>query len=235
MVECGIQAAKPERENNRLKKPRIAALSALLLAILSFGLSAQETGKAPSVEPSPSLESKPIQAIRTLGSQTFEIDLGLMVPLFSSDAAGTINPGGNLGLGGAGHIKWGAFVSQYLSFGVDLGGSLVTGPNSFTNGTSFGLVNIGPHVTANFRLGNFQVPVFLSPAFSIMTYSTTTYLGFAVRPGVGLYYDVTPDWSFGLNLQYWWVPELYAGPTPPVSQNRFGNFLEISVSALYSF
>ena len=210
-------------------------LVALIAVTGSLVLLAQETGPAPSPEPTTPFQV--VQAPRTLGSQIFQIDLGLMIPLFSHNSDGTVfKPGAIMDLGGAGRLRWGAYITQFLAFGIDLSGAINGGPNTKTTGNTIGLFNVGPHVTTIFRLGNFQLPVSLTPAFSVLSYAGSSYVGFTVKPGLGIYYDATPNWSFGLDLSYWWVPELYAaGGTPSPVQNRFGNLLEVSISALYSF
>ena len=216
---------------------RIAVLLFLtaVVSLAAFGQDAA-TSPDPSPAPVPGLSDKSIQAPRTLGSQTFQIDLGLMIPLFSSNSDGTVVARGNIGLGGVGHLRYGAFLNQYLALGIDLSGAINAGPNAVTTGNTVGFFNVGPHVSGFFRLGNFEIPVSLMPAFSILSYGGSSYLGFSIKPSVGLYYDITPNWSIGLNVDYWWVPELYSGvSSPPVSQNRFGNLLEVSISALYSF
>ena len=210
-----------------MKKSRIL-LGCLGLLFCSGIAIAQEVGPPPV----------PVDNIapRVLGSNTFQIDLGLYVPLFSANADGSVfTPGANLTAGGVARLKWSAFLNSSLSLGIDLSGAITGGPNSANNSTYFFIANIGPHITNFFRIGNFEFPLSFSPALNIMNYGSNTYVGFSLRPGIGVYYDVTPSWSFGLNVQYWWCPELFLQTSGLASRNRYGNMLEISLSALYSF
>ena len=214
-----------------MKKPRILISVLCLLCCTGFAMADEAIGTPPV----------PVDTIapRVLGSNTFQIDLGLYVPLFSLNDNGSVfTPGANLTLGGAARLKWSAFLNSSLALGIDLSGAFTGGPNSANNNTYFFIANIGPHITNFFRIGNFEFPLSFSPALNIMNYGTNTYVGFSLRPGIGVYYDVTPSWSFGLNIQYWWCPEIFLNNSPnglsPVN-NRYGNMLEISISALYSF
>jgi hypothetical protein len=64
--------------------------------------------------------------------------------------------------------------------------------------------------------------------FAPQTYLEKKYLGFFVKPGVSAFWRFNPDWSFGLNAAWWWVPQWAA-------RTVHGNFLELSVSARYHF
>lgn len=55
-----------------------------------------------------------------------------------------------------------------------------------------------------------------------------------MRPGFGAYWDYTTSWAFGVNLYYWWIPQIYTS-TALADQTRYGNFLTITLSALYHF
>lgn len=182
----------------------------------------------------------PVQIIapRVLGSNAFQIDIGFYAPLFSYSADGVFTPWANLNPGMDARLKWSTFLNSNLAIGIDLAGAFTWAPNTLNNQVYFYIANIGPHITYFFRAGNFEFPLSFSPALNIMNYGSNTYVGFSLRPGIGIYYDVTPSWSFGLNVQYWWCPEVYLpGNTGgvPTSKNRVGNMLEISLSALYSF
>lgn len=171
---------------------------------------------------------------RTLGSQTFQLDLGLFVPLFNYTTVEPIEiiTDTNLEIGGSGHVRWSAFFNDVLAIGFDIGGNVTTGPNDKV----FGNLLIGPRLSAVFRAGMFQIPLAITPAFSLLSYGSQTYAGFALRPEVGFYVDLDKDWALGLNVGYTWTPEDYVdNSTIPASEERVGNALELTLSIMYSF
>lgn len=172
---------------------------------------------------------------RGLGSQLLELDLGVGLPLWSGpDETGAMTPGANLSLGATGSFKWSSFLDPSFALGLDISGFLSTGPN----GNSFYDIPIGLRTSYFMRLSeNFQMPVHLTTALNIMAYRDLTYVGLALKPGFSIIWDATKDWSFGLNVTWWWLPEWYTDPTgtPPSTQTRSVHILELTVSALHNF
>jgi len=209
---------------------KIALTLIFFLCFLGF-LSGQEA--SPSFDPFETVET------RTLGSQIFQIDLGLLVPLFSyatelgPGETDYINWGANLSLGGAARIRWSAFVNNLFAIGFDIGGSFAQGPNS----DFFSAVIIGPRFSAVFRQGIFQFPISITPGLSLLNYSDGTYAGFALKPELGAFVDIGSDWALGINLAYEWLPEVYLNSSLdiPSYENRVGNLLDVSLSLMYSF
>jgi len=202
----------------------------------------QESTNTPVVVPedssSPIVDKDPnIQAYsRNLGSQLFEIDLGAGIPLFSHpDQNGGITWGSHLNLGGTASLKWSAFLDPNVALGLDISGLFSSGPN----GNAFSMFPIGVRVSDFLKIPNapIQVPLNLTLAVNIMRYRDLSYVGFAAKAGFSVFWDATRDWSFGLNVLWWWAPEIYTNQsgTPPASQTRHAHFLEISLSALYNF
>jgi hypothetical protein len=56
-----------------------------------------------------------------------------------------------------------------------------------------------------------------------------------VKPGISGFWNYSTSWAFGVNVVYWWTPDIYMGPEPPHEQSRIGHFLEFSLSARYHF
>jgi len=173
---------------------------------------------------------------RALGSQIFQVDLGLGIPLMSANPyTGTITPGANLDVGGSGSIKWSAFLDSSFALGVDVAGLFTTGPN----GKAFSMFPIGIRASNFFRIEGapLQIPIHLTAALNIMRYKDLSYVGFAIKPGFGIYWDATKDWSFGLNTTWIWAPEIYTDTSGavPINHTRHAHFLEVTLSALYSF
>jgi hypothetical protein len=53
-----------------------------------------------------------------------------------------------------------------------------------------------------------------------------------VRPGFGIYFDWNAEWSFGLDLTYWFVPQLNSDDS---RFNSLGNFMDANLAAEYHF
>lgn len=201
-------------------------LVAVVLCVAGGGVFAQ-TGQPPI-----DIDPNQVLAPRTLGSQIFSIDLGTTIPLFSYGPNGEYTPGVNLTVGFDGALRWAAFLTGNLSLGVDVNGSITFGANA----DAFFQVLLGPQIGYFFRFDNFEIPISLTPGLAVLTYKADyTSVQFGLKPTVGFYWDATSNWSFGINASYWWMPEYYPGPLPPASQTRVGNYLTLSLSALYSF
>jgi len=143
-----------------------------------------------------------------LGNQLLIINGGLFLPLFFQELGGTIHDT-NLSLGGVGSIQWAAHLNNTKTLGLEGGGMFAFSPNNRSLSISAGI---------NFtRLGS---------SFQILP---------IVKPGVSAYWNYSSEWAFGVNFFYWWIPNIYTGPNPPKEQSRLGNFLEISLSAMYHF
>jgi hypothetical protein len=60
------------------------------------------------------------------------------------------------------------------------------------------------------------------------TYLKENYLGLFLKPQASAFWRLNPDWYFGLNTGWWWVPEW-----PADGKDRYGNFFELTLSARY--
>jgi hypothetical protein len=57
-----------------------------------------------------------------------------------------------------------------------------------------------------------------------------------VRLGGSARWNYSSQWAFGVNVSYWLIPQLYRASSPAGSDaSRLGNFLEVTLSALYHF
>jgi len=187
------------------------------------------------------LDPNEVILTRTLGDQTFSFSLGPFLPLFSYNPnngestpliGSTSDP--RLSLGALAVLRWGAFVNPILNLGVDLS----WGFNIGANGDLFSqFAPVSARLSTYLRSGVWEFPIHVALGMNLMSYKTTTIITPLVKTGVSALWNGSGDWAFGVNLMYWWIPELYGNATgsPGPSNNRFGNFLEISLSALYNF
>ncbi|MFP4644434.1 MAG: TP0733 family outer membrane beta-barrel protein [Spirochaetales bacterium] len=169
-----------------------------------------------------------------LGDQYFTIRLGTLVPLFFQSPldGGAINAT-NLRLGGSGALSWQGYLNERWSIGGELSGTF----NNSVNARTLYMVPITARLSYNFSRWPFEFPLHVSAGAAFQSLEGDTYFGPIVKPGAGVWWNATDEWAFGGNMEYWWVPQFYRGAEdrPPDRDSRFGNFLDITLGARYSF
>ena len=83
-----------------------------------------------------------------------------------------------------------------------------------------------------FHVFPFEFPIFLGAGMDIVKYGAQSHLDFILKPGFASLWKYNVNWGFGLNVVYWWVPQPW--PEEP-SKGLMGNFLEVTLTAQYSF
>jgi len=167
--------------------------------------------------------------VYSLGDQTLSINGGLFVPLFFQALDGTISST-NLTPGGIGSLEWNAYINANVKVGLEAGGVFAFSPN-------FNVLLILPitvKATYIFSYYPFDFPIFLGTGLNIIKYQDLSHIDFLLKPGFSVFWRYNASWSFGLNFVYWWIFQAATG-SQPSDETRMGNFLEISLSALYHF
>jgi hypothetical protein len=190
-------------------------LVCLVFSLAALPLAAQEKTKPPEAPPQYSL-----------GDQTFAITLGAFVPLFfmSWEPAAYAT---HLSVGGLGFLQWQAYITPRIRIGADLGGMFAFSPNL----NALFELQLTAKASYVFTFYPFEMPIFLGVGASLVTYQGNSIIDPIIKPGVSLFWIFNSSWSFGLNVVYWWDMQFSGTP----GQSRVGNFLEISLSALYHF
>lgn len=203
-----------------MKGARVTSI--VLLVFLLFGAHISVYSQEVFVDPVPTY---------TLGDQTLSINGGLFLPLFFQSLDFTIR-GTNLWPGGVGSLVWKSYLNNNFTIGVEIGGMFAFSSPNFPN-----LLLMLP-ITAQgayiLRAYPFEFPIYLGMGLDIVRYLELTHFDFIMKPGFSAFWIYDSSWSFGLNVVYWWVLQ------PIFQENyqdrtRLGNFLEISLSALYHF
>lgn len=166
----------------------------------------------------------------TLGNQMLMINGGFFIPLFFQALDGDID-NTNLTLGGVGSIQWSAYLNNEMTLGVEGGGMFSFSPN----GRTLFMLPLTVRYSYILHYYPFEFPLSLAAGFNFTRLDTQFQILPILKPGVSVYWNYSLDWAFGVNFIYWWSPNIYRGPEPPKSHSRFGNFLEITLSALYHF
>ncbi len=210
---------------NREKRPASFIIVSLLLVLVASPLSSQIT------------DEEIVVPQYDLGDQFFTISLGPMFPLFFQNPNdGFFNANAEMNLraaGGTGSLAWHGFLNNEWSLGGRVTGSFMNSVNERT------LYVVPITFEANYLISAFpfEFPLSVGTGISFTGLSGNTYVGPVVSLGGGAYWRYTEDWAFGMNTNWFWVPQFYTNSdrTPPPSDSRFGNFLELSFGARYSF
>ena len=199
--------------NKARRAVTLLALVVLLSPVLAFAQEEEEPARVSTY---------------SLGQQSFALSLGLFIPLFFMDFDGAILDSTNLKLGGFGSLQWGIHLDNHWLVGAELGGIF---SKSLQENLMYMLA-----ITAKgayiFHAFPFEFPVFLGAGMDIIKYGAQSHLDFILKPGFATMWKYNVNWGFGLNVVYWWVPQPW--PEEP-SKGLMGNFLEISLTAQYSF
>jgi len=198
----------------------------LLLFLLSFGLNlfAQELpeedpDELPDHDEWVDIESAPYSP----GDRNFVITLGVVFPLYFS---GIDNNEHGISIGGFGSLGLNYFVTSNIFLGAELSGMFA----GTRGGNMLYIVPFGVRVGYQFWYRRFEFPVSILIGAAPQKYLEKGYFGFIIKPGVSAFWRFNPDWSFGLNAVWWFVPQW-----PENGRNSFGNFLELTLSARYHF
>jgi hypothetical protein len=197
----------------------------MLTAVALVSPAAQEAGGGEG-EPELPIESDWPDVMPDLysrGDKIFGISLGPVLPLMFIHESGGVKEG-NIGVGGGGSLRYTYFLNAHLFIGGELGGMFAQ-----TRAENFlFLVPMGMRVGYQFILGRFEFPLSLLAGFVPQTYLEKNFFGLFVKPSASAFWRFSPDWSFGLNTAWWWVPQW-------ADQTVHGNFLELTLCARYHF
>jgi hypothetical protein len=195
----------------------------LFFMVLVLPLAAQE-----AEDPVPPLESEWEDYASNLysrGDKTFIITLGVVIPTVFTGAA-IDEKGHGLNVGGTGFLAYNYFLSSGFYLGGEFGGMFAgtRGENMLF------IIPFGVRFGYQFVAGRFEFPVTFMIGAAAQKYLENNYIGLFLKPGAAVYWRFNPDWSFGLNANWWIVPQW-----PKNGENATGNFVEATLSARYHF
>lgn len=194
----------------------IAAASLFFLILPLFAAFGQEEGEPGKV------------AVYSLGQQTIAISAGLFIPLFYQSFSGAYSGSTNLSLGGCGSLQWGIHLDNHWLVGLELAGMF----SQSVQKNYLYQVPITVKGSYSFHAFPFEFPVFLGLGMDIVKYREQAHINFILKPGFSSLWKYNLSWGFGLNAVYWWVLQPWASDE---SKGRMGNFLELTLTAQYTF
>ncbi|GHV13655.1 hypothetical protein FACS189491_08890 [Spirochaetia bacterium] len=164
----------------------------------------------------------------SLGDQLFIISVGITIPTVFIGETGTLFSGvGQINVGGAGSLSYNYFLGSHVFVGGELQGMFA----STIGKHMLFIVPITARVGYQFVFKRFEFPFALGLGIAPQKLLDFGYLGFFLKPTASAYFRFNPDWSFGLNTAWWWIPQI----TADRSKSVYGNFFEITLSARYHF
>jgi hypothetical protein len=172
-------------------------------------------------------QEEPVTGQYALGDQTLSINAGLFVPLFFLTYQTPAVTATHLSAGGMGSLSWAAYVASRIQVGLEVGGVFAFSPNM----NAILMLPITVKAAYVFTVYPFEIPVSLGIGMNVVKYSGESTVDFLVKPGASALWVYNSSWSFGLNMVYWWDMQFSA----VAGQSRTGNFLELSLSALYHY
>ncbi|GHT75938.1 hypothetical protein FACS1894124_7870 [Spirochaetia bacterium] len=195
----------------------------LILFLLGsvFSLGAQTNDEVP-IEPD---WDGALPELYANGDKLFVISVGAVFPTIFLDNNGEKYTH-NVKIGGTGSLGFNYFLGSHLYLGAEIGGMFA----STLAGNMLYMVPMGLRVGYQFILKRFEFPLSLMVGFVPQTYLKQSFGGLFMKPEVSAFWRLNPDWSFGLNTGWWWVPQW---PKEGHDKDRHGNFIELTLSARY--
>ncbi len=203
---------------------RLAALFCVFFIALPFF--AQEIDNPDDDEDSTE-EIEKTYSMNEPGDQYIRISLLATAPL---NFGGTfpLYRDGSMSLGGHGSLGYHRFLTSWFAIGgdVNFGYNPTIGENIFTYVPLVGNITIQPTIS------RFEFPLTLGAGIAMETYLNRTYFpGFVAKGDFGIYYRVSPSWSFGLDSSFVYMPQWYSDS----QYNDYGIFASAGISARYHF
>jgi len=155
------------------------------------------------------------------GDRNLTVSFGAIIPLFFS---GIDNNQHGLSVGGVGSLIFNYFITPKLFVGGELSGMF----SGTRGGNMLYIVPFGVRAGYQFSYRRFEFPVSVMIGAAAQQYIEKGYFGFVIKPGASAFWRYSPEWSFGVNGTWWFVPEW-----PENGKDSFGNFLELTLSARY--
>ncbi|MDR0401096.1 MAG: hypothetical protein LBH51_09160 [Treponema sp.] len=170
-----------------------------------------------------------IQDLYSRGDQAFGMSFGVAVPTVFAAEDGGILPR-NIVIGGTGSLSYDYFLGSNLFVGGEVQGMFAP-----TLGQHM-LFIIPIHLRAGYQfvINRFEFPLSLGFGIAAQQFRTSksySYTGIFVKPKVSAFFRFNPDWSFGLNTAWWWIPQTMKNSSDSVQ----GHFFEATLAVRYHF
>ncbi|MDC7221267.1 MAG: hypothetical protein PQJ59_15125 [Spirochaetales bacterium] len=183
------------------------------------------------------IDERIILTYHSKGDQTFSIEAGLFIPLFTidptpdgdGDSGDTINSlSGQMNLGGSGFLSYMGYLNSKFRLGGEFGGMF----SSSLNENNFYMVPIMVKSAYDINISTyFTIPLYLSAGVTLNSYDDYFSVDPIIKPGIGLNWNYDSEWSFILKYDLWVIPEIARED----NQSRIGVFSDVRFGVEYHF
>jgi hypothetical protein len=166
------------------------------------------------------------------GDKTFIISLGVIFPTVFLNNGNKIDHHFSPPVGGTGSLSYNYYLNSLFYIGGEIG---VKFNYTLAKNTVF-IIPMGLRAGVQFLLKRFEFPLFLVVGFAPQRYLNDSYAGLFIKGGTSAFFRFSPDWSFGLNIDWSWYPQWPKedGKRVP-SKDVYANMLGLTLSARYHF
>lgn len=162
----------------------------------------------------------------TRGDQTFTITLGTAFPtVFFNN--GKIDHKLSPPVGGTGSLAYAYFLTPQIFLGAEVAGMFF--PTLGSN-TVF-IIPLGAKGGYQFSFWRFEFPVSLVIGGTWYRYLSQSHYGLYIKGGGSAFYRLNSRWSFGINANWYWLPQW----TGNKDENVHGHVVDTTLSARYHF
>jgi hypothetical protein len=164
------------------------------------------------------------------GDQTVTMSLGVIFPITFLNNGKEIKNNYSPPVGGTGSLGYTYFFGAHFFVGAEVGFVSI---NTVGQNAAF-LVPLGARTGWQFIFRHFEFPLNITIGTAIHRYLNFSYIGMFVKGGVSAFYRFSPEWSFGLNTDFYWYPQWpQENGKPAPEKNVDGFFSGITLSARY--
>jgi hypothetical protein len=160
------------------------------------------------------------------GDQSLRLSIGTLFPLaiYGPDGFNTTT---NLDVGGAGAISYTRFITSKIA----LGGGITFAFHQTLAENVYFFLPLTLKASYEMVFDQIHVPVGMSIGGAFQTYNGANYFGLYIHPEAGIYWQQSPDWSFGLDVGLSIIPQNYEND----ANDRTGYIMDTLIGFRYHF
>jgi hypothetical protein len=162
------------------------------------------------------------------GDQTFVISLLTVFPVIFLDNDGkTLEKKYSPPVGGAGTLSYNYYFTNHFFLGGEVGGSFIP---TIGNNMYYGIL-LGARTGYQFYFWKLEFPLNITLGMAWHQYLNFKNYSFYFKGGGAAYFRYNAEWSFGINTNWYWIPQ----KTNERSKDVYGNMIDLLVSVRYHF
>jgi len=163
------------------------------------------------------------------GSQIISLSTGAGIPLFILPADALATEATPLGIGASFSLGYQYFIANRIT----IGGSLTGAFNGTVGGRTLFIAPVALKLGYWWGTAPMEYTVGLDLGMNILRLSGNGMITPFAKLGGGMFVQISQSWGLGGQAYWWLIPEIHTGAYSDLT--RYGNFLEISLGAVYHF